>query len=120
MVGLLVDDPNTKDLQGYGTAKDAAVIRPRVPELARALGMQYVSPEDKARLKKDEDDAKAAAAAPQTTGDPKTDCITKVQGEWAKRHKAELDAAQEKEDVEHPHEAEQEMNSEAMAKCPSE
>jgi hypothetical protein len=120
MVGLLVNDPKTKDFQGYGTEKDAAAIRPRVPELARAMGMTYVSPEDKARLKKEEDDAKAAAAAPRTTGDPRLDCMAKVQGEWAKRHKAEMDAAQEKEDVATLMKLSMEMNSEAMAKCPSE
>jgi hypothetical protein len=119
-ISMLVSDPKTKDFQGYVTEKEAAAIRPRIPELARAMGMNYVSPEDEARLKKEKEDeeAQAAAAAQPSTGDPRLDCMAKVQGEWSKRHKKELDAAQG--DAAALMKLSMDMNSEAMAKCQSE
>lgn len=120
MVGLLLDDPNTKDLQGFGTAKDAAVIRPRLPELAQALQLTLVTAEDRARLQADaEADAKAKKEAEEqgpTTGDAEADCKTRVQMKWAKDHEKELDAAQKKQDMTTMLRLSQELNTE-MAKC---
>jgi hypothetical protein len=113
MVGILVDDPKAKDFQGYGTEKDAAAIRPRIPELARALGLTYVTPEDQARL---DADAKAEKAAATSTGNPQTDCMTKAHEKWAKAHQAELDAAQAKNDIDTVMKLSMDLNAE-MAKC---
>jgi hypothetical protein len=95
IVSTLVNDPNAKDFQGYGTEKDAAVIRPRVPELAHALGIKYVSPEDKARMKATDDSAAAAATAGV---DPMGTCMAKVQQDFMQEHKAEMDALRKKGD----------------------
>jgi len=113
MVGFLVNDPKTKDFQGYGTEKDAAAIRPRIPELARAMGMNYVSPEDQARLDADAAAEKAAAAS---TGNPQTDCMGEAHKKWAKAHQAELDAAQAKNDIDAVMKLSMDLNAE-MAKC---
>lgn len=113
----LIDDPDSKAFKDWGTASEAAAVRPRVVELARAMQIKYVSPADKARLAKEEADAKAAAAAPPTTGDPFLDCVAKAQAEWAKRHKAEMDKAQESQDVAALMSISIQMNQEAAAKC---
>lgn len=99
MVWILAENPSATDFQGFGTAKEGAVLRPRIAELARAMQIKYVSLEDKARLKKFEEEdkakAEARAAGQVSTGDPKTDCMAKVQKEWSKAHQAEIDKAQE-------------------------
>lgn len=116
MVALLANDPNTKDLQGYGTAKDAAVIRPRLAELARALRLKYVSPEDQARLAADAAAEKAAAEQIPSSGDAETDCMTRAQQKWAKDYEKELEAATKKEDVNAILNLTQVLNKE-LAKC---
>lgn len=118
MVGLLVNDPDAKDFQGYGTAKDAAVIRPRIAELAVALGINYVSPEEKTRREKQRKAEEEEAAQPASTGNAQTDCMMKIQQKWSKAHQAELDAAQKAQDVNAVLRLSQELNAE-MAKCPS-
>ncbi len=121
MVGILVDNPDAKDFQGYGTAREGDAVRPRIAELARGLGFNYVSPQEQARLKKEKEkadaDAAAAAAAPATTGNAQVDCMAKVQVEWTKRHKAELDKAGDSQDTATLMRLSMEMNAEAMQKC---
>ncbi len=119
IVSTLVNDPNAKDFGGKGTAKDAAVIRPRLAELALGMGIDYVTPEEKARReqhKKAEDEALVKVVT--TSGDPQTDCIMKAQQDWAKAHKAELDAAQKSKDQGAIMRLSLEMNQ-AAAKCVS-
>jgi hypothetical protein len=95
IVSTLVNDPNAKDFQGHGTEKDAVPIRPRVPELARALGIKYVSPADKARIKAADDSAATAGAAGV---DPMGMCLAKAQQDFMQAHQAEMDAARKKGD----------------------
>jgi hypothetical protein len=117
IVYILADNPSAKDFQGFATASEGAAVKPRFLELARGLGIKYVSPEDKARLKKEEEDAAAAAAVIPSTGDPRLDCTSRYQSEWVKRHKAELDKAQESQDMATVMSLTQQMNEEAMEKC---
>jgi hypothetical protein len=116
LIYILVADPETKDLQGFGTPQEAAVIRPRVAELARAMNIKYVSPEDKARLKAEEEEAKRLAQQPTSTGNPQTDCMVKVQMEFAKAHQKEFEAAQKSQDVNATMKLSQQLGLE-MAKC---
>jgi hypothetical protein len=116
LVYILADDPNAKELQGFGTASEAAAIRPRLSDLAAGLGVNYVSPEEKARRKKQADAEARQAQVPPSSGDPQTDCIIKAQTEWAKAHQAELEAAQKAQDMN----AIMKLNTElqaATAKC---
>lgn len=121
IVGVMAGDQEDKekDYTGSGSAKEVAAVKTRFPELARGLGYKIVSPEDKARLKKEEDDAKAAAAAGPSTGNAQLDCFARAQGEWMKSHKAEMDKASDSKDMGLVMKLSQEMNMEAMAKCPS-
>jgi hypothetical protein len=120
LVGTLANDPNTKDLQGFGTAKDAAVIRPRLAELTRAMGMEYVSPEDKVRLEADRKAEQEEAAKPPSSGNPQTDCMMAAQVKWQKAHQPELEAASKAKDMNAIMRLNGELSAE-MAKCsPSE
>lgn len=99
VVGILADDPNAKDFQGFATAKEAAAVKPKLAELAPALGIAYVTPEEQARRKKQAQADSAAAAEPASSGDATTDCMVKTQNTWAKAHQAELDAASKSKDM---------------------
>jgi hypothetical protein len=119
MVGLIANDPNTTDFQGYGTAKDAAVIRPRIAELSLALGIDYVSPEEKLRRERQRKAEEEEAAKPASTGNAQTDCMLLAQQKFAKAHQAELEAAEKAKDVNALMKLSMDMNAE-MAKCTSE
>jgi hypothetical protein len=119
LVNILAYDPGAKDLQGAGTPAEAAAVRPRIAELARGMGINYVSPEDKARLEAEKEAAASAVPQPVSTGDPFLDCVNKVQAEWATVHKTELDAAQNSQDVNVLMKLSQQMQQESLAKCKS-
>lgn len=115
LVSILAENPNTKELQGYGTAAEAAAVRPKLAELAAGLGFNYESPDDKARKQK-----QAAAAAPvevPSTGDPQLDCVQKYQMAWTESHKAEIETAQKAQDTNALMKISMQMQQEAMAKC---
>lgn len=92
LVNVLVNDPNTKDLQGYGTPAEAAVVKTRLKELGESMGYGrggagYTDAE-KAHIKDEDEKLNQAAIA---TGDPYTDCATGVQLDFQKKHQAEFD-----------------------------
>jgi hypothetical protein len=120
IVAILIQDPNARDFQGWGTASEGAAVKPRVVELGRALGFQAAeSPEVKARRAQLAKEDSAKAAAPATSGNPYVDCLGKVQAEYMKAHQKEFDAATEKEDVTTLIRLSQAATAEAMQKCPS-
>jgi hypothetical protein len=99
LVSTLYNDPNTKDLHGYGTPAEGAAVKARIKELAAGLG--YVStPQltdaEKAHIKA-EDDKLARLAV--LTGDPYTDCATGVQQEFMKKHQADMEKASKDKDM---------------------
>ena len=116
LVYMLANDPNTTNFQGFGTAKEASAIKPKIAELAHGMQITYVSPADQARLKKEKEDAEASPELP-STGDPQMDCVNKFQMNWTKTHQAELDAAQKSQDPNVLVKLSMQMQQEAMAKC---
>jgi hypothetical protein len=119
LVWIIAQNENAKDFQGYGTAGEAAAIKPRIAELARAMDIKYESAEVRARKAELARQDSAKAAAPPTSGNPQIDCLARVQGEYMKAHQKEFDAASEKEDVATLMRLSQEALAEAMKKCPS-
>jgi hypothetical protein len=120
IVAILIQDPNARDFQGWGTASEGAAVKPRVVELGRALGFKAAeSPEVTARRAQLAREDSAKAAAPPTSGNAYVDCLAKVQGEYLKAHQKEFDAASEKEDVAVLMQLSQAATAEAMRKCPS-
>jgi hypothetical protein len=118
LVYIIAQDASAKDFQGFGTAGEAAVVKPRIAELARAMNIQYDSPGVLARRKQLKEEDEARAAAPPTSGDPYVDCMARVQGEYLKAHQKEFDAASEKQDVAVLMQLSQAAAAEAMKKCP--
>jgi hypothetical protein len=113
LVSILAENPNTTELQGYGTAAEAAAVRPKLPQLAAGMGFNYQSPEDKARKQKQ-------AAAPvelPSTGDPQLDCVQRYQMAWTETHRAEIETAQKAQDTNAIMKINMQMQQEAMAKC---
>lgn len=104
LVSIYASDPNTKDLRGYGTPLEGAAIKARLAELEDALGYHgkakggsaEFTEAEKAHIK--EEDDKLAQSMIQT-GDPYTDCVTKAQQEWYKKHQAELEKAGKDKDM---------------------
>jgi hypothetical protein len=92
LVNTLVNDPETRDFSGYGTPSEAAAVKARLKELAAGLGYGSPQPTDaeKAHIKAEDEKLTEAAMA---TGDPYTDCATKVQRDFTTKHQAELDRA---------------------------
>lgn len=119
MVYIIVQDANAKDFQGYGTAGEAAVVKPRVAELARAMNIKYDSPEVLARRRQLAKEDSAKAVTPPSSGNAQVDCMARVQGEYLKAHQKEFDAASEKQDVAVLMRLSQAATAEAMQKCPS-
>jgi len=119
LVWIIAQNENAKDFQGYGTAAEAAAIKPRIAELARAMDIKYESVEVRARKAELARQDSAKAAAPPTTGDPQMDCMSRVQTEYLKAHQKELDAASEKQDMATLMGLTQAAAAEAMKKCPS-
>jgi hypothetical protein len=119
MTYIIVEDANAKDFQGYGTAGEAAVIKPRVAELARAMNIKYDSPEVLARRRQLAKEDSAKAAAGPSSGNAQVDCIARVQGEYLKAHQKEFDAASEKQDVAVLMRLSQAATAEAARQCPS-
>lgn len=101
LVSVFASDPNTKDLRGYGTPLEGAAVKARLNDLMVALGYRSGAGGDftaaeKAHIK--EEDEQLAQAGIQT-GDPYTDCVTKAQQEWYKKHQAELEKAGKDKDM---------------------
>jgi hypothetical protein len=119
MTYIIAEDANAKDFQGYGTAGEAAVIKPRVAELARAMNIKYDSPEVLARRRQLAKEDSAKAAAGPSSGNAQVDCIARVQGEYLKAHQKEFDAASEKQDVAVLMRLSQAATAEAARQCPS-
>ena len=120
LVGILAQNPNTKEFQGYGTASEAGVVRANLSQLAVGLGISYESPEEKARKKKEADSTAKAVAELPSTGNAQLDCIQKYQMEWTKAHQAEMEAVQKSQDVNAMSRMSMQMQQEALAKCPAE
>jgi hypothetical protein len=115
MIDILAHHP--EEFKGYGTEKEAAAIRPRMTELTRALGYPYVwTAADSARVKAEDEALAEVMTEPASTGNPQTDCMLKIQRQWTKAHKAELEAAQDKGDQNTLMRLSMEMNAE-LAKC---
>jgi hypothetical protein len=112
LVGILAQDPNAKEFQGYGTPKEAAAVQPKVPQLAPLMHISYTSPEAQARKKKQAE----AAAQPAASGNPETDCMVKAQADWSKKYQAELEAASKAQDMNTIMKLNAELRNE-MAKC---
>jgi hypothetical protein len=103
LVNVYVADPNTKDLRGYGTPLEGAAVKARLNELkevlgynARAKGGAEFTEAEKAHIK--EEDEKLAQSMAMT-GDAYTDCVTKYQQEFYKKHQAELEKASKDQDM---------------------
>ena len=99
LVNILVNDPNAKDFQGYGTPQEAAAVKARIGELSTALGYNrgdQPTAAEKAHIK--EEDEKLVESS-MMTGDAYTDCATKVQRDFSKKHQAELDKASKDRDM---------------------
>jgi hypothetical protein len=120
LVGTVIQDPDAKDFQGWGTAGEAAAVKPRIIELGRALGFKVESPEVQARRRQLAKEDSAKAAVGPSSGNAQVDCIARVHAEYARAHKKELDAAQEKQDMTTVMRLSMEMNAEAQKQCPSE
>lgn len=101
LVNVLVNDPSGKDLQGAGTPQEAAAVKARLPELSTGLGYSrtgtaQLTEAQKAHIK--EEDEKLAQAG-MMTGDPYTDCATKFNQTFGKKHQAELEKASKDQDM---------------------
>jgi hypothetical protein len=122
MTAQLAADPKTKNFGSFGTASEGAAVRLKLPELTRGLHIRYVTPEEQARVTKEEEDEKAAdAARAQTrpsTGNKHHDCLIAAQLEYGKAHEAEMKAAQEQNNTTELMRHGMAMNMEAMKKCP--
>lgn len=123
LVNVYASDPNTKDLRGYGTPLEGAAVKARLSELMEVLGYgrrakggggaEYTEAE-KAHIK-DEDEKLQRAAV--LTGDPYTDCATKVQQDFMKKHQAELEKASKDKDMAASMRLSQLMSMETMKEC---
>lgn len=101
LVYILSGDPNTQDLRGAGTPLEAAAIKPRLKELADGLGVgsgrgSEMTEAEKAHVKAEDE---KLAEASIMTGDPYTDCATKVNLAFGKKHGAELEKASKDKDT---------------------
>lgn len=98
LVYLLMNDPETRDLSGYGTPPEAAAVKARLKELAVGLGYggSQLTDAEKAHVKAEDEKLNEAA---MMTGDPYTDCVTKAQREFMKKHQAELERANKDRDM---------------------
>lgn len=117
VVYTMASDEKVKDYQGYATAKEVEAIKPRYTELARGLGIKVVSPEDKARLKREDDSARTAAQALPSSGNAQTDCVMKAQRDYSEKHKAEMDKATQAQDMNAMMKFSMEMNAYANEQC---
>lgn len=99
LVNLLYNDPDTRDLRGYGTPLEGAAVKARLTELAAGLGYSRGrSPTQAEKAHIAEEDEKLQRAA-MLTGDPYTDCVTRVQQDFVKKHQAEMDKASKDKDA---------------------
>lgn len=107
LVNILVNDPETKDLQGFGTPQEGAAVKSRLKELSTALGYrgrdQSKTEADQARTEAEqahikEEDEKLVEAS-MMTGDAYTDCASMTTREYMKKHQAELDKLSKDKDV---------------------
>lgn len=103
LVSVYASDPNTRDLRGYGTPVEGAAVKARLKDLmealgynARARGGAEFTDAEKAHIKEEDDKLQQASIM---TGDPYTDCVTKFNQEWTKKHEAELRKAGESKDM---------------------
>lgn len=99
LVSILVNDPETKDFRGFGTLQEGAAVKARITELATGLGYSksiLPTEAEKAHVKAEDEKLNEAAIA---TGDPYTDCVTKAQREFMKKHQAELERANKDRDM---------------------
>jgi hypothetical protein len=110
LVQILAQDPNATNFQGFGTAKEAAAVQPKVPQLAPLLYISYTPP---GRAKKQ---AAPAPAQPASSGNTQMDCMAKAQADWSQKHQAELEAASKAQDMNTIMKLNSELQAE-MAKC---
>ena len=99
LVNILVNDPETRDFRGYGTAQEGAAVKARIKELAEGLGYKPShEPTEAERAHVKAEDEKLTEAS-MMTGDPYTDCMTKVNAAFVKTHQAELEKASKDQDM---------------------
>lgn len=117
LVNVLVNNPDTKDFQGYGTPMEAAAVKPRLSELAAGLGYNRAAQPTEAQKAhiKEEDDKLAQSA--MTTGDPYTDCVTKTNQAFATKHQAELEKASKAQDLSAVMKLNQQLAQEVAREC---
>jgi hypothetical protein len=99
LVNVLVNDPEGKDLQGAGTPQEAAAVKARLSELAAGLGYNRASQPTEAQKAHIKAEDEKLAQSGMMTGDPYTDCATKTNQEWGKKHQAELEKASKDKDM---------------------
>ena len=104
LVNIYANDPNAKDLRGYGTPSEGAAVKARLKELMAALGYgdrgrsagAEFTEAEKAHIKEEDEKLQRLMVL---TGDPYTDCATGVQTAFMKKHQAEFDKLQKQQDM---------------------
>jgi hypothetical protein len=109
--GESVSDPGVP-----ATAAEIKAVDARLPELIRALDIQYTTAADRTQLAADSVMLEKEAKQPIETGNPVTDCMNKANAEFLEKHKAELEAASKKKDQAEAMRLAQ-LQAKATAKC---
>jgi hypothetical protein len=124
LVSIYANDPNAKDLRGYGTPPEGAAVKARLKDLMAALGYgdrgrgagagAEFTEAEKAHIKEEDEKLQRLTVL---TGDAYTDCATGVQQAFMKKHQAEFDKLQKQQDMAASQKLSMELMQETEKEC---